>query len=577
VKILLEFARARPLTSVGLVHCLVTAGLVEGLGLSTVLPLASVAIEGGASKSPTGLEAWLLGVLHGVGLEPTLGVLLTAITVAFTLKAGLVLLVRRQVGYTVARVVTDLRLRLLRALLRADWRFYVRRPIGGFTNSFIAEANRSGTAYMHATWVAFRGLQVVVYAAIAFATAWKVTAVALVLGAALAWSLGRLVQSGRRAGRRQTKLYRELVSRFTDLLQGVKPLKAMGRAESVTPFLEKDTLRLQKARLKQVYVKEALAAVQEPIVIAILCAGLFLGATVGGMELPRLALLAIVLERTYSAMNKGQQRYQKVAIDESAYWALRRAIGEAEAQAERSGTGPVAALRSGVELDGVDLRHGDQTVLTGATLAIPAGEVTALTGPSGSGKTTIVDLVVGLLPPDAGEVRIDGVPLPELDLEAWRRALGYVPQDTFLLHDTIGMNVSLGDPAIGPAETERALREAHAWEFIEALPDGLDTVVGERGSALSGGQRQRIAIARALVHRPSLLILDEATTALDPASEQAVLAAVRELRGHTTVLAISHQPALLAVADRVYHVEGGRVRPRPVRAPAPSAAAGGRA
>jgi ATP-binding cassette subfamily C protein len=127
---------------------------------------------------------------------------------------------------------------------------------------------------------------------------------------------------------------------------------------------------------------------------------------------------------------------------------------------------------------------------------------------------------------------------------------------------------------------ERALREAHAFEFVARLPEGVESVVGERGLALSGGQRQRISIARALVHRPALLILDEATTALDPASEAAVLSAIRELRGRTTVLAISHQPALVGVADRVYHVADGRVSPRPVALPseptARAAGAGGR-
>jgi ATP-binding cassette subfamily C protein len=148
----------------------------------------------------------------------------------------------------------------------------------------------------------------------------------------------------------------------------------------------------------------------------------------------------------------------------------------------------------------------------------------------------------------------------------------------FLLHDTIAMNVALGDPEVTRDDIVRALQDAHAWEFVSSMPDGIDTVVGERGSALSGGQRQRIAIARAILHDPWLLVLDEATAALDPESEALIWEAVKELRGRTTVLAISHQSMLLDVADRVYRVEAGAataIAAGEVRGPAVSAVAQG--
>ncbi|NNL66047.1 MAG: ABC transporter ATP-binding protein, partial [Myxococcales bacterium] len=561
MKVLFEFARARPLANFGLLLCLAAAGLVEGLGLSAVIPLVGTAIRAGAATAdPTGIEARLLDALRGIGFEPTLGVLLATMLGAFALKAGLLLFVRRQVGFTIERVVGDLRLRLLRALLRADWRFYVDRPIGSFTNSFVTEANRAGAAYLQATWVVFRSLQLVVYAGLAFATSWQVAGVALTVSLGLALGLGGLVSAGRRAGARQTRLLRLLLGRLTDLLQAVKPLKAMGRAEAMMPLLERKTRQVQRARQKQLFVKEALAAVQEPLVVAFLGAGLFVGIVWLEMPLPRVLLLAVLSQRAYSAINHAQRRYQRVAIDESAYWALRSSIDEAEARVERAGGGARVGLDDAIAFDAVGFRYDAEEVLRDATLEIPAGRVTALVGPSGAGKTTIVDLVSGLIHASDGAVRIDGVPLEEIDLAAWRRSIGYVPQDAFLLNDTIHANVTLGDQDLSDADVERALRDAHAWDFVRALPDGTASRVGERGLALSGGQRQRISIARALVHRPALLILDEATTALDPSSEAAVLAAVEELRGRTTVLAVSHQPALMQVADRVYEVRQGRAQ-----------------
>ena len=153
-----------------------------------------------------------------------------------------------------------------------------------------------------------------------------------------------------------------------------------------------------------------------------------------------------------------------------------------------------------------------------------------------------------------------GISLQEIDLRRWRSIIGYVPQETLLLHDSILHNVTLGDPELGYDDAERALRAAGAWEFVSRLPDGLDTVVGERGGKLSGGQRQRIVIARALVNRPRMLILDEATSALDPESEKAVRRSMEELKGQLTILAISHNRAMVSAADRVYQMaEGGAV------------------
>ncbi|MDH3427786.1 MAG: ATP-binding cassette domain-containing protein, partial [Gemmatimonadota bacterium] len=152
------------------------------------------------------------------------------------------------------------------------------------------------------------------------------------------------------------------------------------------------------------------------------------------------------------------------------------------------------------------------------------------------------------------------VDLAEFDRRSWRRGLGYVPQELLLFHETIRRNVTLGNDAIPDADVERALRAAGAWQFVTELAEGLDHVVGERGGRLSGGQRQRIAIARALVERPRLLILDEATTALDPETEAAICRTLTNLKSEVTIVAISHQAAMRDVADIVYEVEGGSVR-----------------
>jgi ATP-binding cassette subfamily C protein len=183
----------------------------------------------------------------------------------------------------------------------------------------------------------------------------------------------------------------------------------------------------------------------------------------------------------------------------------------------------------------------------------------AISGRSGSGKTTLADLIIGLLRPSSGRILVDGVDLAEVDPASWRSRIGYVPQDLLLFHDSIERNVTLGNDRISREKVEWALEAAGAREFVESLPGGVEGVVGERGGMLSGGQRQRIAIARALVEDPKLLVLDEATTALDPETEAAICDILVGLKGHVTILAISHQPALRSVADVIFEVEHGGV------------------
>jgi ATP-binding cassette, subfamily C, bacterial len=156
-------------------------------------------------------------------------------------------------------------------------------------------------------------------------------------------------------------------------------------------------------------------------------------------------------------------------------------------------------------------------------------------------------------------IRIDGVPLSDLNLAAWRSMIGYVPQEMLLFHSSIATNVTLGDDTIAEADVIAALEAAGAWEFVSRLPRGIHTVAGEHGARLSGGQRQRIAIARALVCRPRLLVLDEVTTALDPATERAICETLATLAGHVTILAISHQPAMQEIADVVFQLTHGQI------------------
>jgi ATP-binding cassette subfamily C protein len=558
VRLLLSFSRADPWRSALVLLALVLAAVSEGLGLSTLLPLLSL-----AGRQPAGDHSALgrtIGTWLGAfGLHPTTPILLVVIIGALFLKSMLLLAAKRQVGYTVAQVATDLRLRLIRALLSTRWAYFKHQPVGAIANAFAAEAARASLAYLAGVTMVSHLIIVAAYAVVASSTSSLATGVAMPVGIVTVALLSRLVRMTRAAGARQTALLKDVISRLTDVLRGVKLVKVMGREPIVAPMLVGETEQLNSALRLQVITKEVVAALQDMALMTYVVAGIYVCVVVLELEVSLVFMLALVFIRMLTSLNKAQRQYQEMAENESAYWSLVATVEAAEAEHERNGGTKPPHLEREIALHDVVFAHETQPVLDGVSLEIPAGKLTLLVGPSGSGKTTIIDLLARLAAPQSGDILVDGVPLHDIDVHAWRHMIGYVPQETVLFNSTIETNVSLGDPAIRREDVVTALKRAGAWRFVERLPRGIDSSVGELGAKLSGGERQRIAIARALVRNPSLLILDEPTSMLDAVNEQAVWQAVVGLRGPVTILGVSHQHAPLALADRAYRLENGHV------------------
>ncbi|MCS5619409.1 MAG: ABC transporter ATP-binding protein/permease [Myxococcota bacterium] len=558
------FARNYPISSALMVLGLIFAALAEGVGIGAMLPLFALVLrqQSGTDAAELGgetdIERRVADLFTSMGIEVTLANLAIVLLSTLILKAGLVIAAKRQVGYTVAQSATDLRLRFLKALMSARWRYFVDQRMGIMTNAFSTESERSATAYLYATTVLSLLINSFFYTVIAFLISWEAMVAAFVSSVIGMVLLAPLVRATRKAGNKQTVLMRNLINRLSDTLQALKPVKAMSRENQIAPLLSEDTAKLNRALQRKVLATEALAAVQEPIIAT--CLVFVFGFCMVYLALPpsRLLVLGFIFVRLLTQLARAQRQYQNLTTQESAYWAIEKTIAQTLVEREVDTGEQAPVLEQQISLDAISLQYGDHVVFDEASLEIPAGEITALVGPSGSGKTTLSDLVIGLVEADSGTVAIDGVPLDQVSKRAWRERIGYVPQEMFLINDTIRVNVTLGEDGLGDAEVEAALRAAGAWEFILKLPDGVDTRVGERGAMISGGQRQRIAIARALIHKPALLVLDEATTALDPVTEASLWKTMLELRGTVTILAVSHQTQLANIADRIYRVENGK-------------------
>ncbi|MFB3081815.1 MAG: ABC transporter ATP-binding protein [Nitrosomonadaceae bacterium] len=557
MRTLITYFTVYPRRSFYVLLAFLAAGVAEALSLTAILPLLSIAI---GDPVDSNIGKFIVQLLDKVDIDPTIGAMLLIILCGIIIKSLVLLVANRQIGYTVANIATKLRLELIEALFASRWQYYLRQPVGSLTNSIATEASRAAIGFSHAAAVLSLSIQVFVYILIALLVSWQAALTSLIIGVIFLASMSRLIRVARKAGTKQTLVYRELLSYLADVLGSAKPLKAMARDKVTDSILRSQTTELEKATRREVMSRESLKAIQEPILAAFTTGGLYAVLVIWELPLSAVAAMVILFVRILTLSGKMQRRYQNLLVFESAYWSIRRASEAARSSAEMKTGRLHPTLKQGISLQHVDFNYDNKVIFRNLNMEIQVKSFTTITGNSGAGKSTLIDLLCGLVEPKFGDIFVDGISIHEINIREWRRLIGYVSQETILLHDTILSNILVGAPDLTQADAEKALHQAGAWEFVSALPEGLHTIVGERGGLISGGQRQCIAIARALAHQPQLLLLDEPTSALDPKSEQNICKTLRNLSRSLTIIAVSHQPALANAADYVIRLSNGEAK-----------------
>jgi len=559
--------------------CLLAASLFEGIGLATLLPVIVVATRNTNAEIGS-FEQFILDGIDAVGLSPDLTSLLAVVGIALVATALLTMVAMIYVGWASAEVATGFRRDIIRNLLDVRWSYLLHQPLGRFTNTLSIDVQKAAEAYQLCAVMVATAIQSVIYVVVALLISWKVALGGILVGSLLAVVLSVLVRRARRAGHSEMSRRRELLIFMSDVLNSMKPIKAMGRQGSLALLVEKKVLGIRKVQRRQVLAREMMNNADDAILAVLVCVGIYVIHIRMQVPIPEVIVSGLLLAKTVSSFGKLQKAFQKAVLIESSHRASSDLVAETVSARERFAGTTAPTLERSVRLRDVTFTHESEVgpVLRHVSLEVPIGQLTVLIGPSGSGKSTIVDLILGLHRPDSGQILIDDLDLEQVDLTRWRRMIGYVPQDLILLHDTIYANVALGDPGIGTAEVEEALRLAGALNFVRELPDGIMTTVGEKGGKLSGGERQRIALARALAAKPRLLVLDEVTSALDPTTAVAIAQEIKRLTQHLTVLAVTHRSEFVDVAGRVYGVGDGTVRDITaekdrIEAPSPGAAA----
>lgn len=568
---LLEFWRFDRRASLQTLGLNLAGALLEGLGLMLLLPLLHLAGLFAANETtslsryiPALASSWLNVMEQDSRLLLMLGIFVSLMA----LQSGIALLRDRQSLLLRLRFVDHLRSHLFGALAGARWGFLSRHHSSEFLSVLTTDVGRVGIGALCLLQLFTQLAVFPVYLGVAFQLSVPVTGLAVLTGAALWWVLRKSREAAKQSGQVLSQATQGLFKEIQEFLGALKLIKIHGEdAGYRRQFSHVLTHLRQQQSAFQIISGRSQAAFRIGGALA-LAALTYLSLVV--VQLPGASLLVLIaifsrmLPQVSGIHMNMQQLWQMApAFDNWQRWVI---ACEAEAEplpAVTTAGSDVggAALQTGMLLKNVSYRHpsGIQ-VFEASDLFIPAHRTTAIVGPTGSGKTTLLDLLSGLSPPDSGTIEVDGQPLASC--VGWRRQIAYIPQETAILDGTVRENLNWGAADADEARMMVALGQAAAADFVRALPQGLDTWVGERGVRLSGGEKQRLALARALLRNPGILILDEATSALDRDHQQTIVEALKRLHGQMTVLIVTHRLGeISALVDGVVQVEAGRIGP----------------
>jgi ATP-binding cassette, subfamily B, bacterial MsbA len=539
----------------------VLSSITEGIGIGLFIPLVE-ALEGGQTIG----GGPLVGFLRGFGAEYsgfTRLILIGGTIMALVLvKTALVFAYAFLVAWVTGRVYQRLRSLIFRQVLTVGYEFLARDSHGRLLNIIGNEAWRTVEAIKVLLLFISSACMVAVLAVFLLLVAWELTVAALA-GLALASLFVRAVaKHAKRLGYTVVECSAAVANRMVETLNGIRVVRIFGQETTEQERFDRILEQMRRAMLRAEMLRETLQQLLEtlyvPLLLTVLAYALYTGTTVGGI-----IVFLLLFFRLQPPLKAFEQCRVKLASSAAAITETEKLLDPSNKPYTPSGKRTFSSFKTAITFENVTFRYDDgaegRSGIEDVSFDIKKGQTTAIVGSSGAGKSTIINLLCRLYDPGVGEILVDGCPLREFDVASWRARLAIAGQGAELMTGTVRENIAYGCPDADDAAIAAAARRADIHEFISTLPRGYDSEIGTRGLALSGGQQQRIALARALLRNPAILILDEATNALDSVSEAAISRAIDRMAGQVTMIVIAHRLSTIRHADQVIVLDRGRV------------------
>jgi ATP-binding cassette subfamily C protein len=542
---------------------MVSLSLMEGISLLMLVPLLKLVgldVQQGALGR---IAEFVSSIFSTIGIRPTL-IAVLCVYVFIVIIHSLLRRWESSVSLTLQyEFVVHLRQRLYRAITNTNWLFFVRSRSSDFTYALTIEMERVGAATYYILNLFATAIVTLVYILLTLKISTLMTGLVFLCGGVLILLLRGKTNVAHETGEGLSEAMEGLYAAVSEHLSGMKIAKSYGVEDRHADIFGKLTEQVRSMYTRTVENQAEVNYWFNIGSVIILSIILYVSYQVLSMPTAGVLLLLFLFARIMPKFSSIQQSFQSIINLLPSFTNIMEMQQRCEKATEpKTDRMEKFNLQHGIRFEGVTFSYDDQgstPVIRNLDFVIKAGETTAIVGPSGAGKSTIADLIMGLIVPNHGRILVDGMELNPERIKAWREQIGYVPQDTFLFHDTLRTNLLWAKPDAKEEEIKQSLKFAAAEDFVSGLPRGLETILGDRGVLVSGGERQRLALARALLRKPSLLILDEATSSLDSENEKRIQNAIEKLHGQMTILVISHRLSTIRGADIIHVVEEGRL------------------
>ncbi|WHY85208.1 ABC transporter ATP-binding protein [Neobacillus novalis] len=545
---------------------MVLISLFEGVGILLLIPLINLSgiIDVNSKSTPT--ISWLSAFFNDFPKTLSLFFILGAyilliITQSFFQRKQTILNMKIQQGF-----IRYLREDLYKSLLQANWAFFLKKRksdiINLMTNEIMLVSAGTSMFLQFLTSIVFTLIQL----GIAFWLSPQLTLFVLLFGIAIIFFSRKFINKNNKLGKETFELSQSYIAGITDQFNGIKDIKSNMLEKSHLKWFRELSINMEENRISLVKLNTISQFVYKIVSAFLIAIFMFLSIKMLQAQPAQLMLIIVIFSRLWPRFSGIQSNLEQLGSIIPSFKALielqnqcyeSKELNEKELYLVK----PIV-LKDGLECRNVSFRYNlDEPTyaVQDINLQIPANRMTAFVGRSGAGKSTLIDLIMGLNHPEKGQVLIDGNILTSENLLSLRRSISYVPQDPFLFNATIRENLLIIDQNANEEQIWEALEFAAAADFVRKLPDGLDTLIGDRGIRLSGGERQRLVLARAILRKPSILVLDEATSALDTENESKIQEAIERLKGTMTIIVIAHRLSTIRNADQVIVLDQGEI------------------